>query len=117
MIREFFRTPHIWKSGGYIFYTWGGTSKEISIIIKYTEVSLLAQVGKKKGRSWEDGVRRAGVICAIGFRDDGRPVQKHRLIVRKIVFIVPPCTPGSHKWGDNFHCTPLSPTPVCVAHD
>jgi len=37
------------------------------------------------------------------------PVQKHRLIARKIIFIVPPCTPGSKKWGDNFHCTPCTP--------
>ena len=33
--------PHIWKSGGTIFFTRGGTSKEVSIIIKYTEICCL----------------------------------------------------------------------------
>ena len=57
------------------------------------------------------------------------PEQKHRLIARKIIFIVPPCTPGPKSGGDNFRCTPLYPmgpksggtmsphTPGCAAHE
>ena len=37
----FFCTPHIWKSGGTIFLHVGGTSKEITIIIEYTEICCL----------------------------------------------------------------------------
>jgi len=36
-----FFTPHIWKSGGTIFLHVGGTSKEITIIIEYTEICCL----------------------------------------------------------------------------
>ena len=32
---------YIWKSGGYNFFTRGGTSKEISIIIKLTEICCM----------------------------------------------------------------------------
>jgi len=39
------------------------------------------------------------------------PVQKHRLIARKIIFIVPPCTPGSQNWGGT-----MSP-PLTAAHE
>jgi len=34
-------------------------------------------------------------------------LQKHRLINRKIIFIVPPCTPGSQKLGGQ--CPPHTP--------
>jgi len=37
------------------------------------EVKKKEGVGKKKGRSGKDGVRRGEGICAIGFREDGRP--------------------------------------------
>jgi len=36
-----FCTPHIWKSGGTIFFHVGGTSKEITISIEYTEICCL----------------------------------------------------------------------------
>jgi len=48
-------------------------------------------------------VRREGEICAIGFREGGRPVQKHRLIAREIIFIVPP---GPESGGGQFSLYP-----------
>jgi len=36
-----FYPPHLEKWGVQFFYTWGGTSKEITIIIEYTEICCL----------------------------------------------------------------------------
>jgi len=91
-------------------------------------------VGKKKGRSGKEGVRRGGGICAIGFREDGRtcaetPINRledHFLCtpppfprvpkVGEAIFIVPPCTPGSQKWGDNVPHTPRLRRPCVLAY-
>jgi len=50
-------------------------------------------VGKKKGRSGKEGVRRGGGICAIGFREDGRPCAETQI----------------NRQEDHFHCTSLYP--------
>ena len=50
-------------------------------------------MGKKKGRSEKEVVRREAGICAIGFREDGRPCAETQI----------------NRQGDYFHCTPPVP--------
>jgi len=54
-----------------------------------------------------------GEICAIDFREVDAPVEKHRLITRKIIFIVPPGYPRVPKVGGQCPPTLLG----CAAHD
>ena len=49
--------------------------------------------------SGKEGMGRGGGICAIGFRGMDAPVQKHRLIAREIIFVVPPMYPPGPKSG------------------
>ena len=53
------------------------------------------------------------------------PVQKHILIAREIIFVVPPVPPGPESWGKAIFIVPpgpksggaMSPTPSgCAAH-
>jgi len=85
----------------------------------------------KKGRNGKEGVGRGGGIFAIGFSGIHAPVQKHRLIAKEIIFVVPPVPPGpesgggaifivspvppgSQKWGDNVPPHPLVAPPMVL---
>jgi len=70
--KNFFCTPHVWKSGGYNFLHVRGTSKQITISIEYTEICCL-------------------VVALIGlYYRSSRPImnqrrrQFHVLVVNKI---------------------------------
>jgi len=72
--------------------------------------------GKGRGREEErkewEGRRAEGEYAPLALGRMDAPVQKHRLIARKIIFIAPPCTPGSQKWGGQFSSyTPVPPGP------
>jgi len=66
-------------------------------------------VGKNKGRSGKEGVGRGGGICAIGFREDGRPCAETQINRQEDHFHCIPLYPRVPKVGDNFHCTPCTP--------
>jgi len=56
-------------------------------------------VGRRKEGVGKKACGGKGEYAPLALGRMDAPVQKHRLIERKIIFIVPPCTPGSQKWG------------------
>jgi len=80
--------------------------------------------GKKKGWTGKDGVRRGEGICAIGFREDGRPRAETQINRQEDHFHCTSLYPGSQKWGTIFIVPPgpksggtMSPThPWFAAH-
>jgi len=81
-------------------------------------------VGKKKGRSGKEGVRRGEGICAIGFREDGRTCAETQINRQEDHFHCTSLYPGYQKWGTIFIVPPVPPglksggdNVGCAAHD